>query len=32
MAKIVKRLTEGELNQLIKESTSKVLSEMDATT
>ena len=32
MAKRVIRLTEGELNQLIKESTSKILKEMDATT
>ena len=32
MAKKVKRLTEGELNQLIKESTSWILKEMDATT
>ena len=32
MAKRVNKLTEGELNQLIKESASKVINEMDAIT
>ena len=32
MAKKVIKLTESELNQLIKEATSKVLNEMDAAT
>jgi len=32
MAKKIFRLTEGELNQIIKEATAKIMNEMDAVT